>query len=568
MLLAASHQPSVETVCTPSQSQQQELAAIDTMMQTRPDSALCLLLGKPMDNPYYQLLLSEALYKNDSAQLNRTELLSAVAYYDSVACPFLSARCHYMNGVGYYEMDSVVPACQEYLTALEIMEEHFEENELVGFKAKFMALIFTRLTVVFSDQYLHEQVICLGKCSIPYYHKCNTEPWNTAWMLDKIGTHYDMMEQWDSAGYYYAKAMEVLPDSNSLTYRDVAGIQALLSYKTTKNTDDAIGRLVKLCTLSDSEMERLSRYAVIGEIYYNEGSYDSARRYLEPVFQKSASLASRKQCAEYLAEICKVQGDSLELMECIIFLAPFGNQNENSSTLRSQLTVLFDKYWDNRSERSHQRIIAKRIYLTLFLFGCLLATIVLILIIHKKSNYEHRLQQAALAGRLKRSNKALLMSTEAIKRQERELESKNKTEVVNYSFKERYDMYLQAEICQEIKTLAARLNSNKMQPLKTNVDVSEYKPFALTNVQKTKLLKAFDRSFPGLLESLKTIYPSFDRKGELFCTLHMLEIDRMSMCVLLQEPYHTCRRIALRLEKGFDCPNHLFDFLIERAQVC
>ena len=97
LTLAACQRP-VETQCIA--SLQDELSAIDSLMQTRPDSALALLWASPMDDPYYQLLFSEALYKNDSAQLNRPELLGAAAYYDSLGCPFLSARCHYMNGVG------------------------------------------------------------------------------------------------------------------------------------------------------------------------------------------------------------------------------------------------------------------------------------------------------------------------------------------------------------------------------------------------------------------------------------------------------------------------------------
>ena len=55
-------------------SLQPELAAIDTLMQSRPDSALTLLLDLTMVDPYYQLLLSEALYKNYYDQINRSEL--------------------------------------------------------------------------------------------------------------------------------------------------------------------------------------------------------------------------------------------------------------------------------------------------------------------------------------------------------------------------------------------------------------------------------------------------------------------------------------------------------------
>jgi hypothetical protein len=121
-----------------------ELSAIDSQMWQRSDSALtCLLpyfdtccrdgvhtVSTTHDCHYANLLLAELLYKNDNPQLNRAELLRAVDYYDSLCCRdaarhvstdpilmFLDARAHYINGVGFYERDSVVEACQEYLKA-------------------------------------------------------------------------------------------------------------------------------------------------------------------------------------------------------------------------------------------------------------------------------------------------------------------------------------------------------------------------------------------------------------------------------------------------------------------
>ena len=77
-----------------------ELAAIDSLMWQQPDSALAVLLNyldddsrdaarhvstnETFDNHYAQLLTSELLFKNDYAQTNRTELLQAVAYFDSL----------------------------------------------------------------------------------------------------------------------------------------------------------------------------------------------------------------------------------------------------------------------------------------------------------------------------------------------------------------------------------------------------------------------------------------------------------------------------------------------------
>jgi len=133
-----------------------ELSQIDTLMWHHPDSALAVMMefaASPkadslnvFEKHYCQLLVSELLYKNDYGQSNRTELLQAVHYFDSlmqdpelVEGPsryvnvFLSARAHYMNGVGYYERDSVVAACGEYLKALEIVETHFPNLETQDF---------------------------------------------------------------------------------------------------------------------------------------------------------------------------------------------------------------------------------------------------------------------------------------------------------------------------------------------------------------------------------------------------------------------------------------------------
>ena len=166
------------------------LLTVDSLMWQQPDSALACLVScfdayttTEYNRHYANLMLSELLYKNDYAQTNRPELQQAVAYFDSLvgeAPPlqrgsggfpplkggkgdskhkpisnndhfFLAARAHYINGVGYYENDSAVPACREYLKALEIMEGRFEEKELIKEKANFMAMTYTRLTVIFSE---------------------------------------------------------------------------------------------------------------------------------------------------------------------------------------------------------------------------------------------------------------------------------------------------------------------------------------------------------------------------------------------------------------------------------
>ena len=353
LLLARCHRPSpvAKTAYVPSP----QLVAIDTLMQSRPDSALTLLMDTSLQGPYYQLLLSEALYKNDYAQANRAELLDAMAYFDSIGDPFLSARCHYMNGVGYYELDSVLPACAEYLKALEIMEEHFEEKELVGYKAKFMALTNTHLCGLFSDVYLHNMSIYFGKHSLEYYQRYASEPWHIAWVLNEIGLHYHIMGQLDSANLYLDKAMMMIHDTNSLTYRDAATARAVLSYAMGSNPQTVVEQLHSLLIQAESEYEYFSRCTAIGKIFYFELQYDSAWYYLNKVFENTEKLSLKKQAAEWLMEICKAQDRDDDIYKYSGFLAPFANQEEENSELKSQLTELYKIYNQNYLELQYHK---------------------------------------------------------------------------------------------------------------------------------------------------------------------------------------------------------------------
>ena len=378
-----------------------ELQAIDSLLWQQPDSALALLLpwfdtvdsNETFDNHYAHLLLAELLYKNDYAQTNREELLQAVAYFDSLvrqAPPtpplkggrgdsrhaldqngnfaFLAARAHYINGVGYYEQDSVVQACKEYIKALEIMEDRFEEKELVGDKARFMAFTHTHLTGLFSDQYLHEQAIYFGARALDYYRKYEATPWHVAWMLDEIGMQFEMMERFDSASYYYGEAVIAVDDTNTLMYRDIATGLARLSYKKDKELQKSMSQLRNLLLRSESEKEYLARCIAIGGIYYYEKQYDSASAYLNRIFRDSQSVEARKQAAEWLVEICKSQGREDEIIGYATFLVPFATQDENAGKVKSQITELCHVYEQERLENLHQkqmRRIRKHVGITL-----------------------------------------------------------------------------------------------------------------------------------------------------------------------------------------------------------
>ena len=565
LLCAACHTPTREAQRATSQ---QELSAIDSLMWRQPDSALAVLMkylsdegrdaaryastDETFDNHFAQLLASELLYKNDYEQTNRLELQRAVGYFDSLlvmadirhastkTTAFLDARAHYINGVGYYERDSVVEACKEYLKALEIMEGHFEEKEMVGKKAKFVALTYTHLTDLFSDLYLHEQALCFGKLSLKYHQKYDATLWHLAWVIDEIGLQYDMMSFYDSACFYYKKGIEILTDTGNLVYRDLAAHQTFLSYEIEKEPNIAVNRLHQLLVLSDSKKEYLSRCLTIGEIFFHEVQFDSAFVYLNEVYNYSESIDSKKQAAEWLVEICKAQERSAEIMEYADFLVPFANVNENSSFLKSQLTELCNTYEQGRQksmlQHKQKETLRKSVFITMGIVLVGLVGFIIYLFINMRQReterHAHRMQQAALSGRLKKSNEALRDTSKQLEKAITE-----KTAFEQKASVKDYSSFRDSLICRQI------LEMVENQYIKSKMDCSIYKEFALSKEQLQSLRDSADEYMGQFTTRIRNRFPKLTDEDMNYCCLYMLGLNDAEVSALMQRAYPTvCER--------------------------
>jgi tetratricopeptide (TPR) repeat protein len=524
-VLSACHRPIVET--PGSTSQQQELSVIDSLMWTQPDSALTRLFhcyDTVSDRHYANLLLAELLYKNYYEQTNRGELLKAVAFYDSVSCPFLAARAHYINGVGYYEHDSVVPACAEYLKTLEIMEERFTEKELVGNKAQFMAMTYTRLTDIFSGQYLHEQAIYFGKQSLSYYYKYDVEPWHIAWMLDETGSHYTMMEQWDSASCFYDKALEVLQDTNGRTYRDIMAARSILSYNKGEKPQKNLELFRCLLSKAEDKQEYLARCLSIGDIFYTESVFDSAWKYLSLVFNESDNIDSKKQAAEWLVDICWSQNKKPDLYA--EFLVPFANKEENKSITKSRLTEIYNAFCQKELYIQHQRVIEqnkKRV--VAILLGLLLGfAIIAVLYYRKKRKVEFFENQINEEHSLSKKKENLLH-------------------------------FLNERICQEI------ILSIQQNNIKRSAVPSDYPELILKDVQLQQLALTVKYYFGSFEERLEHFGLKPNSILVNMCHLYLLGLDEKQAAILLNRDYSSIKRYEKKLKNCFETREKLVAFL-------
>jgi tetratricopeptide (TPR) repeat protein len=593
LLLAIASCTSKVKVVEPVETPSSELCAIDSLMWRQPDSALAQLqrfVASPaadsldvFNGHYCQLLISELLYKNYAAQSNRGELLRAVAYFDSLSFTlndipharrrhcgpsfrecgtqspnrngnivFLTARAHYIKGAGYYEHDSVVEACKEYLKALEVMEEHFEEKDLVGENAKFMAYVYTRLTGLSSDLYLHEQAIYFAHRSMIYYEKSDMPVLYSARILNEIGSQYDMMNRLDSATCYYQKAMDALEDTTTLMFRDIAMHVICLEYKTgVCQAGIATKKLHQLLLNSESDRETQVRLQNIGEIFYHEQSYDSAWAYLSTVFQTTFIEGLKRQSAEWLVEICKVQGRDDNILEYADFLVPFANQEENQSAKKSELTELYKAFGQAKLKLEHQREKRKQFRLALCVFLGLIVVLLIVVLLYQRNirskrhletlieteRNEHKTQQAALSGRLKRSNAAL--------REKEKMEYFDRPS--KQSHYDRAENYFDEPICQRILSTC----NDENNPIKSSIPVSSYANIALTDAQKVELKNAALAHYASLFKTLKQQHPELKEKDFLYCYLSLLGLDNAQIAVMTQLSYRTVWEREKRLQHIF-----------------
>ena len=562
-----------------------ELSQIDTLMWHHPDSALAVMMefaASPkadslivFEKHYCQLLVSELLYKNDYGQSNRTELLQAVHYFDSlmqvpelVEGPsryvnvFLSARAHYMNGVGYYERDSVVAACGEYLKALEIVETHFPNLETQDFASlhvehlpRFMALTYNRLGDLFSGQFMQEPAIVCYKKSFVFSKIEATSANGIANLMSHLGNQYSILQQMDSAGYYFNEAFKYLADTNNLAYRDLISGLALYNYYSGKSVESAVSDLKRMATQTKDEDERLTRFFTIGSIYFEIRQFDSAMVYLTRVFENKDNVVMKRGAARSLRDIFQVKGDTLKATQYARYQVENPALEAESNRQVSQLNDLFQQHlqWEQERAEAERQQAARLRRNRMIVVVCVLVAVAALLawlLIRRKMKQQrdeasqqmeavqeaHRLEKASMSGRLKRSNQELRELKDQMRQQAGNGAPKQEAQAMSFN---------EEPICHLIME---RVNEGQF---KAQMDCKLYQDYALGKEQVMALREAADRHFNQFTVRLAKAYPDLT-KGDLdYCCLYLLGLSDADVAALMQRAYNTVSERSRKLKGIF-----------------
>ena len=520
----------VESIETPSSP---VLAEIDSLMWRQPDSAFAMLQEfassaaadslDEFNGHYCQVLISELLYKNYYRQSNRKDLLKAVGYFDSIDDGFLAARAHYINGAGYYERDSLIEACGEYLCALRMMESHFAEGEMVGHKAWFMALTYNRLGDLFSAQFMQEPAIYCYKEALAYDRIAQVSPDKIANILYHLGKQYDKLNEADSAACCYEKALELLTERNALLYRDLISVRALFEYSSHNDTVNSLDSLKRMTAQATNETERLNRYMIIGSIYQDMRQYDSAKAYFEPVleFEKESGMAGVS--ARALREIAMSEGDTLKANQYATMLIEKNTTAAEKQAQVSKLNDMFQNYLQENQEAASLRERRKVVRMTLAMVMALVVLAAVVVILMRRS---HRKRMAAKeAETQRRLNEALQRHGET----ERELQTKM----------EQAAQHTKEVLQQRAKAIYNSEEDDKLQ----------------------RIMAEFETTYPRATEKLQKVCPDLSETERKLAILTFLRLRAKEEAELLGLSENTVRKYRSALYKKLDLGQ--FSVLVE-----
>ena len=266
--------------CNERQSNNRQLILADSLMQSRPDSALCILqdismekLTTQADSAYYVLLLTQARDKNYVVQTDDSLIRYAVAYYDKMNDVRMQAKAHYYWGCVYRDMNRQAEAFREFLIAAPLTEKAKEKRQL--------GLVYNNIGFIYNMQGFNEKADSIYQLmEVIAQEVKDTVLWSEALSrqasinLMKGGNYFSMAEQKLLNAFVVADKME----HNGLK----ADISASLSnlYSRMNQGEKALYYAKLNLSLRKDTARSYHAFLILGDAYYKCEQYDSAIFYL------------------------------------------------------------------------------------------------------------------------------------------------------------------------------------------------------------------------------------------------------------------------------------------------
>ena len=164
----------------------------------------------------------------------------------------------------------------------------------------------------------------------------------------------------------------------------------------------------------------------------------------------------------------------------------------------------------------------------------------------------HKMEQAALAGRLRKSNNALVLQKE-----EKENLLKTLQTYQNQLGWNSLNDFMNEDICKEIISL---LNNKE---IKRESKVGSYPELQLSRTQLSCLNIAVEKHFGGFNKILTNLSPRISREELNQCWLYLIDLEDVQIAHLLSCDYSTIKKRSKKMKINFGIEKEPRQFIRE-----
>ena len=447
----------LSVACNERQSNNRQLILADSLMQSRSDSALCILQGISMDkfatqadSACYALLLTQARDKNYVVQTDDSLIRYAVAYYDKTNDVRMQAKAHYYWGCVYRDMNRQAEAIREFLIAAPLTEKAKEKRQL--------GLVYNNIGFIYNIQGFNEKADSIYQLmEVIAQEVKDTALWSEA--LSKQGSialtkgkeYFPIAEQKLSDAFGVVDRV----GSNGLK----ANISASLSnlYSRMDEGEKALYYAKLNLSLRRDTARAYRAFLLLGDAYYKCKEYDSATFYFNKSLL-SKDYGRKVDAYMRLADIAMIQGNVTLSVEL----------ERNSSVYKDSLCEFHRNVVANEmieAEADAQAMLQKLYYkgrLNMYLYVFMLIVVMIIVValfLYKRYRRKNDLLQKD-KQQLEKVNQDLSLHYANLQTDitEKDLEIENlRKELVSHQIDEEERAKLQAELDEMIlkrRTLA------------------------------------------------------------------------------------------------------------------
>lgn len=376
--------------CSQSETQVLLLRA-DSLMATRPDSALTLLESASLtefivaaDKAQYALLLTQARDKNDVEFTNDSLITIAVDYYSAARDYALLAKAHYYRGRIYQRLFRVTKTMREFVRAT-IYSEEVQDKEL-------LSLVYADFAYFLSELELSPQADSLfAKAEELNVQQKDSARWALA--LANRGTNYIVLGAifYPVAEQYLQRAL-VVAEKMGNRRAEWAAVSALSTLNSNLQNDTLAATYARRQIALSDTSQSIMGYFSLGNAYLKMNQYDSATIYLTKCLSDDnyRNYRIKENACMLLVDIARTKGDLKNEIKFSKFVVRY---RDNLKKAAETIDVSdLDNMHSQRTEQTYQTFFDRNF--SYFFYFALLFLSVMIFLIYKDHKYYRRMVRA------------------------------------------------------------------------------------------------------------------------------------------------------------------------------